>query len=197
MSHSQNNEEEVILDYFKGKVGKFIDIGAFHVTALSNTRALYENGWSGVLVEADPMNYKPIEEHYNHEPRITVLNTAIGISDEDLVFYSSGGDAVSTSDLSHKKKWEGGGVKFNKITVPQMHIESFLEQHGKGTNFISIDTEATNMAIFNAIPDWFLDQVELFCIEHDNATEIIIDRLSRHGLTKIFTVNAENIIIGR
>lgn len=193
--YSQNNEEEIIVDYFKDKpAGKFIDIGAYDVFRLSNTRKLYELGWKGVLVEADPLNFKGIADHYKDEPKIEVLNFAVGASSEDLEFYSSGGDAVSTSVEEHKTKWEGGGVKFEKITVPQMHVSDFMEKYGKDAKFLSIDTEATNMQIFNAIPDWVWEQIDMICIEHDNCIVEIVGKLSPFGLNTKH-INAENIIL--
>lgn len=195
--YSQNNEEKIITDYFSEKpAGKFIDIGAFHVFELSNTRKLFEEGWRGVMVEADPLNYKAIAEHYENEPRIEVLNVAIGVSNDDLEFYSSCGDAVSTSVQEHKEKWEKGGVNFQKITVPQLYVAEFMEKYGKDANFLSIDTEATNMQIFNAIPDWLWQQIDMLCIEHDNCIVEIVGKLAPFGLeTK--HINAENIILGK
>jgi FkbM family methyltransferase len=196
MSYSQNQEEKYITEYFQNKTGKFIDIGAYDVFRLSNTRKLFELGWCGILVEADPTNYKAIADYYKDEPRIEVLQTAIGISNEDLVFYTSGGDAVSTSDVNHKTKWEKGGVNYNQITVPQLHILEFLEQHGKDTDFISIDTEATNMDIFRAIPEWFWNQISMLCIEHDNCVVEIVSKLESFGFQTKY-LNAENIILAK
>ncbi len=193
--YSQNNEEKIITDYFAEKpAGKFIDIGAFHVFELSNTRKLFELGWNGVMVEADPLNYKAIADHYENESRIEVLNVAIGVSNDDLEFFSSGGDAVSTSVQEHREKWQKGGVNFETIKIPQLHVAEFLEANGKDASFISIDTEATNMQIFNAIPDWFWQQIDMICIEHDNCIVEIVGKLEPFGLeTK--HLNAENIIL--
>lgn len=193
--YSQNEEEKYITEYFNGKVGKFIDIGAFHVTELSNTRRLVELGWGGVLVEADPKNYKPIADFYRFDKdEIEVLCFAIGTSNEPLTFYESNGDAVSTSVIEHKNKWENGGVKYTEITVPQMHIVDFLEQYGNGTDFISIDTEATNIDIFRLIPQWFFHEISMICIEHDNHIEEIQSRLPEF---KTLYINAENIILAK
>jgi FkbM family methyltransferase len=194
--YSQNQEEKHITDYFQNKIGKLIDIGAFHVSQLSNTRRLVELGWSGVLVEADPKNYEPIAEFYKDETQIDVLNVAIGTSNEPLTFYSSNGDAVSTSDIEHKEKWQKGGINYTEITVPQKHIVQFLEYFGHDVDFISIDTEATNMDIFRAIPDWFWSQISMLCIEHDNCVVEIVGKLESFGFQTKY-LNAENIILAK
>ena len=60
MNYSQNNEQEIIINLFKGKRdGKFLDIGANNGVTLSNTFALANfYGWSGLLVEASPKAYQ-------------------------------------------------------------------------------------------------------------------------------------------
>jgi len=193
--YSQNQEENYITEYFSGRTGKFIDIGAYDVFRLSNTRKLFELGWRGILVEPDPTNYKSISDFYKDEPRIEVLNFAVGNSNEDLEFLSSGGDAVSTSVVEHAEKWKGAGVKFEKVIVKQMHVAELLELH-KDAIFLSIDTESTNMLVFNSIPDNVFEQIEMLCIEHDNCIVEIVSKLEPFGL-KTKYLNAENIILAK
>ena len=197
MKYSQNSEESFILDYFSNvEVGKFIDIGSFHVFQLSNVRALYEKGWGGVMVEPDPKNYDAIAEHYKDEPRIKVLNVAIGETNGEVDFYESNGDAVGTTDESHMKKWGGAGVKYSKIKVQQLSVVDFFNEHGKDADFISIDTEATNIVVFRNIPDWVFERAQLICIEHDLNQEEIQDKLDNFGFFTLY-VNGENLLLGK
>src|SRR5687768_4236742 len=54
-SYSQFGEDGV-LDWLtrEWKPGFFVDIGAYHPIALSNTYALYLKGWRGINIEARP-----------------------------------------------------------------------------------------------------------------------------------------------
>ena len=53
--YSQNDEEKIILDLLKDQpVGRLLDIGAFDGKTFSNSLALFEKGWSGVVVEPNP-----------------------------------------------------------------------------------------------------------------------------------------------
>ena len=61
MRYSQNNEQDIIMQYFIGNRGTFLDIGANDGVTLSNTYALQQAGWGGVLVE-------PSEEAFNRIP---------------------------------------------------------------------------------------------------------------------------------
>jgi hypothetical protein len=58
MKYSQNNEQEIILNFFNGRIGRYLDIGAFDGVAASNTLALAELGWQGTVIEPSPWVFK-------------------------------------------------------------------------------------------------------------------------------------------
>ena len=194
--YSQNAEQSYITEYFNGKIGNFIDIGAFHPYKFSNTRRLYELGWSGVIVEPAPSLFKLFEETYKDDPRITLLNQCIGDITGHVTFYESEGDAVSTTNIEHKIKWEKAGVPFKEITVPMMETTWFFNQYCKNVDFISIDTESTNMNIFRRIPDWVWKEISMLCIEYDQQHIEIKGTLVDFGFKEIHR-NAENLILAK
>lgn len=195
--YSQNNEEEIILSYFRDKDnGRFIDIGAYDVFRFSNVRALFEKGWSGVLVEPAPSNFKGLHDHYKDETRIVLINAAIGEKEGEIDFYDSGGDAVSTSNEEHKEKWGAAGIPYTKTKVTQIGTVYFFDQYYRGTDFLSIDTEATNFPVFSQIPDFVFEQIKMICIEHDQKEKEITERLKPFGFRQLL-FNAENIILAK
>lgn len=197
MRYSQNSEQDFIVDYFKEqKTGKFIDIGAYDVFRFSNVRALYEMGWKGILVEPAPQNYKAISEHYINDKDIKVLNVAIGEANGEIDFYDSNGDAISTSEEAHMKKWAAAGVSYKKIKVPQISVVDFCNEYCGDADFMSIDTEATNMSVFRSVPNLVWEQIKMLCIEHDNFQEEIEAKLALFGLRTLY-VNGENIILAK
>lgn len=198
MKYSQSDEGVFIDDFYsKYPSGVFMDIGAYDTYRFSNIRSLYETGkWSGVLVEPDPKNYKGLAENYANDERIKVLNIAIGATTGEIDFYESDGDAVSTSDIDHMKKWGNAGVKYTKIKVPQVSVEDFMNEYGRDVDFLNIDTESTNMVVFNAMPEWVWERISLLCIEHDGNQEEIENKLLPLGFTTLYT-NAENIVLGK
>lgn len=197
MLYSQGEEESFIIDFYKDKpTGKFIDIGAYDVFRFSNTRRLYENGWRGLLIEPAPKNYKAIADHYAGNDKVTVLNIAIGDVSGEIDFYESDGDAVGTTDEAHMKKWGAAGVKYEKIKVQQVSVVDFMNEYGKDVDFLSIDTESTNMIVFRNIPDWVWEQISMLCIEHDQHQEEIEEKLSKFGFVTLY-INAENIILSK
>lgn len=197
MPYSQGNEENYILDYFKNQAqGKFIDIGAYDVFRFSNVRALFEEGWGGILVEPSPPNYNAIAEHYKDTERVSVLNIAIGETSGEVDFYESNGDAVGTTDQNHMNKWASAGVQFNKIKVAQVSVQDFMNEYCKDVDFLSIDTEATNLAVFRAIPDFVFQQIKMLCIEHDGGAGEIADKMARFGFLPCY-INSENIVLAK
>ena len=194
--YSQNDEQAFIIDYFEGKpVGKYIDIGAYDVFRFSNTRCLYDLGFSGVLVEPSPNLYKAIADHYKGDWRVEVVNVAIGAEAGEIDFYASE-DAVSTTDETHMKKWADAGVKFEKIKVKQVGIFEFMHEHCDYVDFLNIDTEATNMVIFRNMPEFVWKQIKMLCIEHDQCQQEIEDKLKQYGFQTLY-MNAENILLAK
>lgn len=197
MKYSQSDEELFIEDYFADKPnGRFIDIGAYDVWRFSNVRKLYEIGWGGVLVEPAPPNYKSISEHYANDSRVIVLNIAIGETTGEIDFYDCNGDAISTTDEAHKAKWEAGGVKYTKIKVQQVSTVGFFNTYGHDVDFLSLDTESTNVIIFRSIPDFVWERLKMVVIEHDTFQEEIENKLKPFGFYTLY-VNSENIILAK
>lgn len=197
MSYSQNSEQDFILDFFSEQsTGKFVDIGAYDVFRFSNVRALYEKGWKGLLIEPAPQNYKAIADHYKDDPEIRVLNVAVGEATGEVDFFESDGDAVGTTDEAHMKKWGAAGVNYTKIKVAQVSVEDFFKEYGADVDFLSVDTESTNMDLFRKIPDYVWERLRMLVIEHDNCQKEVEDKLSEYGFTTLYT-NAENILLAK
>lgn len=196
---SQSLEEFFIIREFIDKPpAKFIDIGSYDVFRFSNVRALYDKlKWSGLMIEPAPSNYTAIANHYKDEPRVEVLQLAIGAETKEIDFYDSSGDAVSTSDVNHMKLWGGAGVKFNKIKVQQLSVEDFFKEYlTEDVKFINIDVEAMNIDVFRRIPDYVFEQISLLCIEHDTHDEEMKERLAPFGFANLYQ-NAENILLAK
>jgi hypothetical protein len=76
---SQNGEQPIILDFFDSHPGArhyCVDAGAFDGVTGSNSRALFLQGWSGVLVEPDPRTFARLASLYADRPDVRcVRNT--------------------------------------------------------------------------------------------------------------------------
>lgn len=198
--YSQNNEEQFITQYFRNNLpngGRYLEIGSFNAFIFSNTRALFEMGWSGVLVEPNPICMQGLIDVYGKEPRIKLIEAAVTNSDGTIKFFMPNGDAIGTTDTSHKKKWEeNAGVKYSEIEVKTISMQNLLKEHGEDIDFINIDVEGTNMSLFYLIPDDFFRRLKMICIEHDYQNKIIEQKLTAFGF-KTLLLNGENLIMAK
>lgn len=77
MNHSRMNEEATIAEVVKDRpdiLRECVDIGASTGPQWSNTWALFKQGWSGVLIECDPIKLIHLERFaHSDAPRAKVL----------------------------------------------------------------------------------------------------------------------------
>lgn len=195
--YSQNNEQEIILNYcIQNNIekGNFVEVGSYDPFVFSNTRALFEQGWSGVYVEPVKKHVDRFRGVYQNEERIKVIHAALSVTADDLVFYQCD-DAVSTTLLSHKEKWEKSGVPFVQTMVPSLTIQS-LADLTTGYDFLNLDTEGTSFELFSFMPDDYLQSLKLICIEHDGRIKEINSRMASLGFKNLH-LNGENLIYGK
>jgi len=197
---SQNNEQEIILNYFGSKVGRLLDIGANDGETLSNSRALILNGWCADLVEPMPIPLNKLKNLYATNNDVNIIDSAIADFTGISVMFSSGNhlgkgdtDLVSTLSLEDKKKWEHT-TTWDEITVNTLKWDDFIKQRGyPHYDFISIDAEGYDLKI--------LEQMDLLdlgclmvCIEHNGEIlNEVTEICTKFGMKQLL-LNAENVI---
>ena len=196
MRYSQNDEQDVIARHYAGRVGRFLDIGAFTGVELSNTRALAERGWGGVMVEPSPSVLPSLSDSVRcFDGRVEVLPYAVGRETKSVEWFDSVGDAVSTTEKWIVNKWQGA-ANYMLTTVDQLSVADLFARVGFDFDFISIDTEGTSVEVAELLPWGDLARVDLVCIEHDDMHERIAKLLDRIGFVEM-SRNPENIIAKR
>lgn len=198
--HSQNLEEKYILDYFGDYVGTFCDIGVNDGVTLSNTRALFERGWTGVCVEPSPLAFIKLKDNYKDAKGIYLYNLAIGTHNGRVKLYESGehlgkGDVglLSTVIEDEKERWTK--EKFQEREVKCFRWKTFTNRLTiKKFDFISMDVEGLEPRILEQID---LTDVKALCIEWNSKKEFkdAYDSLTK-GFKIIYT-SAENLIYAR
>lgn len=195
--YSQNNEEEIILNFFKEAKGSFLDLGAYDGIDLSNTRALAERGWKGVCVEPNSNIFIKLKENYKNNLDIFCFPFAIGEFDGKTKFHNND-TYYSTIKESELDRWVGTSLSFNTEEVDVLTFSSFLNLSPLKTfNFISIDCEGVDYEILRQIN---LNEIscELICVETNGKdTNKYIEYIKQYNDFKILHINAENLIMGR
>lgn len=195
--YSQNNEEEIILNFFKDKKGIFLDLGAYDGIDLSNTRALAEKGWKGVCVEPNSNIFIKLKENYKNNLDVFCFEFAIGEFDGKTKFHNND-TYYSTIKESELERWVNEPFKFNLEEVNILTFSSFLNISPlKIFNFINIDCEGVDYEILKQIN---LDEIscELICVEtNSKETEKYIKYINQYKNFEVLHINAENLLMGR
>lgn len=194
MIYSQNQEQDIILSYFGNRTGKFVEIGAYDPLVFSNTRALVERDWSGKYIEANEKHYNRFKSFYQNMDWIECIHAALSNDDKPVTFYPCD-DAVSTTSLEHKQKWQNTVTFKEPVTVPAYTIEQ-LEKETFGYDFLNLDTEGTSYTLFSQMSNNYIDSLKLLCIEHDGHLKDINSRLMKLGFKNLL-INGENVIYGK
>lgn len=195
--YSQRGEQIKILEHVQGKMGTFLDIGAFDPFMFSNTRALYEMGWNGVMVEPSE-TFANLEKEYGESDRIQLFNCCIGDKDEIVPFYDSQGDAVSSTDKTHAMEWEGaprhvddGKVEFKEREVQMVTVRTLIAKcKWKRFNFVSIDVESDDLTI-SILTQLTLFPGQIICMETNPRRNDVKQIMKNHRLIGEY---AENLL---
>lgn len=201
MSYTQNDEERVILDYFKGYVGAFCSLGENDGVTFSNVRALAERGWSGVMIEPDPEAFARLEKLYLEYKGLYTYNYAIGDHNGKKILQKSSsllknGDTglVSTFNASEMERFKSV-VSYTPIEVQYYTWRTALNRWSiQKFDMISMDIEGDEIKV---LPDIDLTETKLLCIEHNSRQDLKLAYEKYLEGFKLIYTSAENLIYVR
>ncbi len=193
--YSQNSEQDIILTHFNGRIGTFLDLGAFDGIRLSNVRALAELGWSGVMVEPSPGVFIKLKENYKDFPLIELYECAVGDVTAELPFQNNE-NAVGSFHKHETKRWEGVET-FDEIPVQCIEINELIAKSKyKQFDFISIDCEGVDYDIAIRL-NYDTLGTKMVCIEFNGVDQARYDAIFLKFGFKLLHKNAENLIYAR
>jgi FkbM family methyltransferase len=199
--HSQNNEAEIVLNYFGKHKGTVLEIGANDGRTFSNSYDLIINEWYGVLFEPGHI-YD--ELHKLHKGNERVHTHRLGIADKEgfVKFWQSGSHVKNGLDLGLDStmqeietfRWKKNGVKFTEIEIEAVPFSWVAEKYPV-FDFISIDVEGFEWQILRQI-DLKAVGCKCLCIEYNSdrhAERLFKEYVLKFGMKEIAR-NAENLI---
>ena len=187
--HSQYGEATFIRNYFADRDQsklRFLDVGAADGVSNSNTRALFDAGWSGVLVEPNPLLFSALMRNYHGEERATLVNAAITTAPGLIDFHVNTPDGIASDQLScvtpaQRAKCEAYGYPFQTIMLAAIDWDQLVCRKPSVilADFVNIDVEGLNLEVFEAMPL----KPEMVCIEAEPAERIEFEiwRRCRHA----------------
>ena len=192
--YSQKEEEKYILNYFKNvSYGRFLDIGAYNGVKYSNTRALFEKGWRGVVVDPAPTSVAALTELYGDVKGMAVVDQCIGEYSTPVDFYESPNDAYSSTEIEHVQFWTERGIQFERHTVPMVTWRQLLGAVGADFYFVKIDAEGMSVRLLELMPFDKLPNLLCVMVEHENQFTRCIQHFLIHGFNT-FICEGDNII---
>ena len=203
--YSQNNEDDILATFFSNiPNGSFLEIGAFHPKNLSNTRALVEKGWGGVMVDMSPYSLVDLVDEYKTNDKILIVGAAVTLEKSPplkswLVPKEDKTDgALTTTEAWHKDKWTGylnhlgrKHVSYIASTISLDELYAFLPPK---LHFVSIDVEGNSFDLSMKF-DFERFAVDAICIEHDGKFQAVYEKF-RNKYDSV-ALNAENILLVR
>lgn len=153
-SYSQNGEDLVVLSALAGiKQGTFMDIGAGDGLRFSNSKALVDRGWSGVLVEPGLAAFAALQTIHSGNDKLTLVHAAVG-GYNSLVEFHDCGDLYSTTETANHAKWakycKEQGIPFKPAYyIPQVSVDVLLDKFPIQWDVLSVDTEGTSVAVLS------------------------------------------------
>ena len=185
--YSQWGEQIIILDFFDGRVGRFLDLGAYDGVTGSNTRMLAERGWEGVSIEASPRAFWMLLEKMVAFPKVELVNAA-AMPESGIVRFYETHSAISTCMTEHHiDTWLKTSYWVAGITPTQI-----AARFGGHFDFVSLDIEGMEIPLLATMAP-ILGQTELICVEErihnterdEKYYEAMLAGMAAHGFDQL------------
>jgi FkbM family methyltransferase len=191
--YSQRDEQRHILAALGDTTGRLLEIGSYHPTVFSNSRALIERGWGAVMIEPSPECFLTLLKEYGKNERIDLICAAVGIERGLARLYATA-DAVSTTDRAQYERWKTAGGFYGSFHTPVITIADILNQFG-AFDFVSIDTEGTSKELFRVLLQTGM-LPRCICVEYDQHLNECLGIGLSAGYKLIYQ-SGENLVFSR
>jgi len=163
-SYSMDNEDTVILKYFKDrKNGFYVDVGCYHPIHINNTYLLYKKNWHGINIDTSQFSI----DLFNYmRPKDLNYNCAISNKNEFIkLFYQKELSQLSTTEKKQAEIVFQGNIKEKEIEA--FTLDEILNRDkykNSKIDFLDIDVEEADLKVLKGLSfDKF--KPELVCVE--------------------------------
>ena len=192
---SQNNEAEVVINYFNGYVGSLLSLGENDGKTFSNSYDLIQLGWSADLVEPIYKPYYAMKTLHESNPKVKCHNFGISSQNEVRNIFSPEDTLIASLIESEVKKWN---TPYSQVECQFYTFErAFKKFRNMWFQFITIDCEGMDLEILKQI-DLLDIGCMCICVEYSGNQETlkaIREYCGEHGLKKELLLNFENVIL--
>ena len=176
---SQFGEDKFILNLFLDHYkGKYIDLGCYHPTRHSNTNILYQNGWTGINIDLNPL---AIELFNYMRPRDINCNVCVSNSEEERdLYFIDEFNTQNTIDLNQLNFLKNHhNITGNEISIKKIKTKTLdkilIENSFYDIDFFNIDIEGNELEVIEAL-NFNKFKIKYICIEMIDHNEISIKK---------------------
>lgn len=169
LSHADLGEDILlacVLKPWENKNGFYVDVGAHHPSKLSNTKALYDMGWSGINIEANPAALPVFEKE---RPRDINLSCAVTEADGDTaalihVANQDFGSFAGCNYIEGAPEYPPKEVRRSQVSTRR--LDSIFREHLKGRDIdvLTMDIEGGELAALQS-NDWMAYRPRIVAVE--------------------------------
>jgi FkbM family methyltransferase len=117
---------------------------------------LQDENVSAILMEPQKIPYERLVERYATNPRVSLINAAVGEHDGVVKLYVPGSVASPKASLiaQHHRRFGSDAKDVRELEVPSVSVGSLLKMfHGERLHLLQVDTEGMDYQILK----WFFD----------------------------------------
>jgi hypothetical protein len=175
-------DREWIDRHFAGRIGRFLELGAFDGRTHSKTLGLIEAGWSGVLVEGNARVFLRLLEEHGHNQRLQLLHAVVTPTGGVVPWWDNtlgGGGELSTVSADHVRYWEARGAGFTRYFTATLALARLLEFTGLDFDFLLVDLEGITPDVLAALPLDRMTRTEVLCAEKQGEPDTVMNHIGR------------------
>ena len=199
-TYSQYDEEQAIVGYFDrggalpGEPSinprRFLDVGAWDPKCFSNTRALFERGWRGVMIDPSPFPLVNLIKEYGQVDGMHIVSAAVAVEATMLKLHVSA-DSVSTTEQGNYELWKDHAKFEGTLWVRSITMSEIFNQFG-GFNFINLDAEGVSVDLFHQM---LISggKPPCCCVEHDGRLSELAAAATAVGYKMVYS-NGTNAV---
>lgn len=152
VSHGQNREDVVLWRALNAVgVGRYVEIGGNDPEVDSISRAFYDAGWSGLVVEPEPAFASRYREQ---RPRDTVIEAAVTSAEGEVTLHRFPETGLSTLVDDIGEEHLRAGFEGVELTVPAVRLDALVAEHrlAEGeTHFLVVDVEGAEGDVLSTV----------------------------------------------
>ena len=163
-SYAMDNEDSVILEYFKDKRnGFYVDVGCYHPIHRNNTYLLHKKNWNGINIDTSQLS---IDLFDYMRPKDLNYNCAVSNKNEIIkLFYQKELSQLSTIEKDQAKKVFQGNIREKNIQAFTLdEILSRDKYKNNKIDFLDVDVEGADLKVLEGL-SFNKFQPELVCVE--------------------------------